>query len=198
MIEKILIEINRLKNELDGYSAREALDYIESYINSLPGPQLPSDKLEERLEEINKKGLENAHTIDFSKEYENSMKILQKREQPSEDLEEEVDRYVRERWDMLTSTDSTKSIVRRIARHFAEWQAEKCDEETSKLLYGERQTAYIYGWDDHKQQMLKEAEECELVCIKGRLLAVLPMKEFRWTAGDKVKIVIVPEKEDKK
>ena len=34
MIEKILIEINRLKNELDGYSAREALDYIESYINT--------------------------------------------------------------------------------------------------------------------------------------------------------------------
>lgn len=35
MIEKILIEINRLKNELDGYSAREGLDYIESYINTL-------------------------------------------------------------------------------------------------------------------------------------------------------------------
>lgn len=40
MIEKILIEINRLKNELDGYSAREALDYIESYINTLSKQQV--------------------------------------------------------------------------------------------------------------------------------------------------------------
>lgn len=36
MIKKILKEINRLKKELDGYSASEALDYIESYINTLP------------------------------------------------------------------------------------------------------------------------------------------------------------------
>ena len=92
MIEKILIEINRLKNELDGYSAREALDYIESYINSLPEPQLPADKLEKRLDEINKRGLENAHTIDFSKEYENSKKILRKAKLPS-DVEEAAREY---------------------------------------------------------------------------------------------------------
>ena len=35
MIEKILNEIHRLKEELDGYSASEGLDYIESYINIL-------------------------------------------------------------------------------------------------------------------------------------------------------------------
>lgn len=35
-IEKILCEITRLKRELDGYTATEALDYIESYINTLP------------------------------------------------------------------------------------------------------------------------------------------------------------------
>ena len=34
MIEKILNEISRLKKELKGYSASEALDYIESYINT--------------------------------------------------------------------------------------------------------------------------------------------------------------------
>lgn len=54
MIEKILIEINRLKNELDGYSAREALDYIESYINTLSKQQVEepvSDDLEEAAEE---------------------------------------------------------------------------------------------------------------------------------------------------
>ena len=42
MIEKILIEINRLKNELDGYSAGEALDYIESYINTLSKQDMES------------------------------------------------------------------------------------------------------------------------------------------------------------
>lgn len=32
-IEKILVEIQRLKKELDGYTASEGLDHIESYIN---------------------------------------------------------------------------------------------------------------------------------------------------------------------
>ena len=50
MIEKILIEIIRLKNELDGYSAREALDYIESYINTLSKQQeQPFKELEEEI-----------------------------------------------------------------------------------------------------------------------------------------------------
>lgn len=50
MIEKILIEINRLKNELDGYSAREALDYIESYINTLSKQDMESyDKIKKIL-----------------------------------------------------------------------------------------------------------------------------------------------------
>lgn len=35
-------------------------------------------KLQDRLEEISRNGLENAHTIDFSKEYENSKQILEK------------------------------------------------------------------------------------------------------------------------
>ena len=34
-IERIIKEIQRLKKELVGYSAQEALDYIESYINIL-------------------------------------------------------------------------------------------------------------------------------------------------------------------
>lgn len=55
-----------------------------------------------------------------------------------------------------------------IARHFAEWQ---------------------------KSQMLKDAEECELVCIKDRLAAILPMKEFQWTVGDKVRIIVLKAEE---
>lgn len=50
MIEKILKEINRLKNELDGYSALEALDYIESYINTLQ--EESSNDLQEEIDKI--------------------------------------------------------------------------------------------------------------------------------------------------
>jgi hypothetical protein len=50
MIEKILKEINRLKNELNGYSALEALDYIESYINTLQ--EESSNDLEEEIDKI--------------------------------------------------------------------------------------------------------------------------------------------------
>lgn len=49
MIEKILKEINRLKNELDGYSASEALDYIEAYINTI-SKESASEDLEEAAE----------------------------------------------------------------------------------------------------------------------------------------------------
>lgn len=38
-IERILAEIHRLKNELEGYSAKEVLDYIESYINIISREQ---------------------------------------------------------------------------------------------------------------------------------------------------------------
>jgi hypothetical protein len=48
MIEKILNEISRLKKELDGYSALEALDYIESYINII-SREPASDDLEEEI-----------------------------------------------------------------------------------------------------------------------------------------------------
>lgn len=43
MIEKILNEISRLKKELKGYSASEALDYIEAYINTLPKEPVSED-----------------------------------------------------------------------------------------------------------------------------------------------------------
>ena len=50
-------------------------------------------------------------------------------------------------------------------------------------------------WD--RQQMLKEAVECELVCIKDRLAAILPMKEFQWTVGDKVRVIVIPNTDEK-
>ena len=77
----------------------------------------------------------------------------------------------------------------------AEWQAEKCDEETSKLLYAERQTAYINGWDDHKEQMLKDAVEGKIYGYDDgsyELVASwldLP-KGGIYKDGDKVRVII--------
>ena len=58
-IERILAEIHRLKNELEGYSAQEVLDYIESYINIISREQPSSSDLDEAAEEFGKRaGLE--------------------------------------------------------------------------------------------------------------------------------------------
>ena len=54
---------------------------------------------------------------------------------------------------------------------------------------------FIKGYKQAEKDMMEQVMECELVCLKDRLLAVLPIKEFQWTVGDKIKIII--EKEDK-
>lgn len=57
MIENILKEISRLKKELEGYSASEALDYIEAYINAVS-----KEPASEDLEESARYYLLNTHT----------------------------------------------------------------------------------------------------------------------------------------
>lgn len=52
---------------------------------------------------------------------------------------------------------------------------------------------FVKGYEQAEKDSIEQAMECELVCIKDRLLAVLPIKEFQWTAGDKIKIIIVKE-----
>lgn len=83
---------------------------------------------------------------------------------PDKSLEEEIERYLHSLG--LGHGGWVDGLadddLRNLARHFAEWQ---------------------------KSQMLKDAEECELICIKDCLAAILPMKEFQWTVGDKVKVI---------
>ena len=55
---------------------------------------------------------------------------------------------------------------------------------------------FIAGAECQKEQMLKEAEECELICIKDCLAAILPMKEFQWTVGDKVKVIVLKAEDE--
>lgn len=88
-------------------------------------------------------------------------------------------------------TDWHTRLVK-FAQLVADWQKE--EDEAEKNL------KYFYGLDEGakimKEQMLKDAEECELVCIKDRLAAILPMKEFQWTVGDKVRIIVCKNKEE--
>jgi hypothetical protein len=53
------------------------------------------------------------------------------------------------------------------------------------------------GYRRCREEMMKEVVECETVCIKNRLFAVLPMKEFQWTVGDKVRIIVIPNTDEK-
>ena len=49
-INKIKAEIHRLKRELEGYSAQEGLDYLESYINLISREYpLPDSFVETRI-----------------------------------------------------------------------------------------------------------------------------------------------------
>ena len=79
------------------------------------------------------------------------------------------------------------------AKHYAyiDWSSD----EDIYAFEIKKYDAFKAGAEWQKEQMLKEAVECELVCIKDRLAAILPMKEFRWTVGDKVRIVVLKAEE---
>ena len=115
-------------------------------------------------------------------------------EKPSEDLNDEIKKFIEE---YGYERGEDKLLIAIVARHFAEWQAEKCDEETSKLLYAERQTAYINGWHDCKEQMMKDAVEGFIICYNDDTYAVesccLDNKEHHHHSGDKVKLIIVKQ-----
>lgn len=91
-----------------------------------------------------------------------------RQEQPSEDLEKEIKRYI------PRNQCPVPDLMEAVARHFAEWQ---------------------------KEQMLKDAVEGEVMMNalhphEPRVTASYPNCPYKF--GDKVKIVIVPDKEDKK
>ena len=74
----------------------------------------------------------------------------------------------------------------------AKWQAEQLL-KSSPLP--EDTVLFNKGVEEGKRLMMEEAVECETVCIKDRLAAILPMKEFQWTVGEKVRVIVL-KKED--
>lgn len=91
-IERILAEIHRLKNELEGYSAQEVLDYIESYINIISREQPSSSDLDEAAEEFGKRqGLE---LKPFAKKYFKAGAEWQKEQMLKDAVEADVNTYI--------------------------------------------------------------------------------------------------------
>lgn len=149
MIEKILNEISRLKGELDGYSALEALDYIEAYINTLPEEPI--------VKGITWKDVNTLDTLINQVRYEFpngigeksfGMAVLEKFQDYQDDIEkptsEDLEKEIEEEIDNLCELgcymedlakgdsegvyplpDNVVKELRKFARHFAEWQENK-------------------------------------------------------------------------
>ena len=111
--------------------------------------------------------------------------------------EEVLERFREERDEQeQPEVDLEKEIATWIPSHITggeEGVWKECREAVTKWAGIVARHFYELGLKAREEQMIKEAMECELVCFKDRLLAVLPMKEFRWTIGDKVRIIIAKE-----
>jgi len=159
MIGKILTEINRLKDELDGYSAKEGLDYIESYINTLSKQQV---------------------------------------KQPSEDLEEAAENYIApiENDEGLDYINFNGRDIKDAFIAGSEWRYQKDRREFAKLKAKEWSDGYDEGIAKGKEQMLKDAVEGVAQPDDCEIWINLVGYGYKFNDGDKVKIIIVPDKED--
>lgn len=218
MIEKILNEISRLKKELNGYSASEALDYIESYINIL---SRANEDLEEELRKILDKHYYFPDEDDELKSTPELAKYIarhfaewgrnhfeDKSEMTNNDLEEAATKWDKTasfqpfymqldcngkpcgvKQDITTHKDSFKAG--------AEWQKQQMKEAL--------QTEYEKGRFDMREEMMKDAVDGEVVYQIGS--SIIAPTDIRYKVmsdrvyipnvklGDKVKIIIVKEEQ---
>lgn len=168
----------------------DALDLFEQFIDTLEESERPEPYNpiydEAYLNEKIKKATESWRGVDVDamlaecRGYDE-----EKSEKPMrEGLEEEIREYMSNEdnnpfdWDWRDKRDC--------ARHFAKWGAEHTPLPEDTVLFNK-------GVAEGKRLMMEEAVECDLACLKDRLLAVLPTEEFLWTVGDKIKIIIVKE-----
>lgn len=95
--------------------------------------------------------------------------------------------------DFITEEDY-RSVIKQTARHFAKWGAEhakECEECPSRG----NTHSYLKGLEDGKkemkEQMMKEAVECEVTETCGISSVWIKTKQFK--PGQKVKLIIVKE-----
>jgi hypothetical protein len=181
-VEKIRQKIERLKGYISvTHFAEELLSFIDSlqqeqtcnraiYLDIMFSNMKRNEAIKQ-LEYLNKVyGEQSCDTCTNDKDCVTCKdgELWEGKEQPSEDLEEEIKRYIPR--DQCPVPD----LMEAVARHFAEWQ---------------------------KEQMLKDAVEGEVMMNalhphEPRVTASYPNCPYKF--GDKVKIVIIPEKEEKK
>ena len=113
-------------------------------------------------------------------------------EKPSEDLNDEIKKFIEE---YGYERGEDKLLIAIVARHFAEWQKERMMDEWLK----DRDGCFWDGVEEGKKamekQMLKEAVEGEVVKdINNKLVVTaknVNLDKFKF--GDKVRIIIVKE-----
>lgn len=116
----------------------------------------------------------------------------------SEDLEEEIENYIKDSLDIkfpTTDKEQIKADIRYIARHFAEWQRQK-DQETIELA---EDHAMLAGMEKMREEMMKDAVDAAVheglsnKYIKEQNKDAFDKALANFEVGDKVKIIIVKE-----
>ena len=130
---------------------------------------------------------------------------------PAEGLEEEIQKYMSERWEFgcINPTtpvylyDFTTDELKECARHFTQWQKEQMMDEWLKDRDGCFWDGVEEGKKAMREQMMKEAVEGDYTLEDGRIeiegeplpclnpILNLPYPKFK--PGQKVKIIIVKE-----
>lgn len=108
-------------------------------------------------------------------------------EPASEDLSEEIERWIKEKRFIFTEIDE----VTETAHHFAEWQKQK-DQETIELA---EDHAMLAGMEKMREEMMKDAVDATILDVDAQTIefGLWPEKLLNIKEGNKVKLIIIKE-----
>lgn len=137
-----------------------------------------------------------ADALDLFEQFIDSLESEKPMEQDG--LLEEVKRYYSDNFEYLSSDQPTLSILTNVARHFAQWSAERQKEQDDKELSDLLTITHLQGAEQMKEQMLKEAVEGTIVDAGfDDHTALVSIPDKRYDEGDKVRIVVIPNTDEK-
>ena len=202
IIEQIKAEIERrweeahskYKETADQYydGMCTALDHLEIFLDTLeserPEPYNPVYD-EAYLNEKIKKATESWKGVDVDAmlaecrgyDEEKSEKPMNQDEELNEEIKRYIDEYYKE--------DSIV-LIAHVARHFAQWGADHTPLPEDTVLFNK-------GVEEGKRLMMEEAEECELYWDGDFLTIDLNMTALGYSDGDKVRVIVIPNTDEK-
>ncbi len=194
-IEKIKAEIERQRSFIEGlfiegdnsfYDGQDdAYNHLLAFIDSLPdennpepyNPVYDEDYLNEKIAKATKSwgGVDVNKMLADCRGYE---------EKPSEDLNDEIKKFIEE---YGYERGSDKLLIAIVARHFAEWQ-EKQDLKWAGEIHKN-------GYNLCKEQMMKDAVEGEVIYDLGGFFRIKSeaIDGAKYKVGSWVKLIIVKE-----